>query len=866
MDQKQLKQVKKYRILKVVFYSLGFPLFFFATLMASIKYIGRDPFNGSHLWEVPILNTQVFNHFQEGLSSPALYGLWVVAGIWLLVTIVHLIMTKVLKNPRSRMMVVVIVTVVALMGTMFGMDFAFDKSINAMIDELNSADSQYTTGVTVNDYKTQLAYYTRQTSDKEEIKCYYAQLIAQVERLEKVYAVNMFGYDKCGVAGDMGNTVAYYDELIDDEGNRPKDLITFKQNSDGEWIMALEADGNYDNDHLVVELAPNSKGQLEINGKTYSHYFYIEKTPLTSDPVYVWYCIDMYPNHEVQSKDGAITGLKRVLTDGAYGEGIYNPNGLFADGYIPSFYNVLEILEDYYAADEIVADIIQKYNSDVDFDSYMGDYDTWHEQVLLDAEARREQYYTDPDSGCSAFLQELYKSEMSLAPERFSLTRGRVDALLAEVGALLGDNGLFDLLFASDGLLADLLPAIYNQLRTGYDLGTLITDPATLNTVCSIISALTGKTCTGLVVTLQYVEDKGHFYLGVFNNVSDVATYNNPVLDLEFSNEVLGNAIVRDELGDPVLDAFGNPVINTEYAFDLDHLSALLSNGLTYLLNNAAILSGKTIYETLDGLLAGTVGTIVGLIDSSLTSADGLYAYLANLLDGLIGGSGALSYDKVTKTWSFDITALLLGLLNGLYYYQTPAIQTVYEFYVDESAPVWVQEAQKAMADKDRAYWTGAIYCPTIGSTIIGDELGGANDMNATYKYTSDFGLTTLAAVQQLKLDLSYMPIYYPLFTARDMILVFGGVVIMFYFLSFVAAQKEVEYANGTLIVGEKKKKKNKKGKKGAEEYPQTSTDEVAQNNSQQAAASDDVFEEAPNAPEEDNTFLDQIESNEEVG
>lgn len=91
-----------------------------------------------------------------------------------------------------------------------------------------------------------------------------------------------------------------------------------------------------------------------------------------------------------------------------------------------------------------------------------------------------------------------------------------------------------------------------------------------------------------------------------------------------------------------------------------------------------------------------------------------------------------------------------------------------------------------------------------IGSTLIGDTLGAGT-------YPSALGLANLTAVRQLKADLSYKPTFYPLYGVRDMLFFFCGVVVLFYFLSFVAQEKELEYANGTAIVEDKKKKKSKK-------------------------------------------------------
>ena len=138
----------------------------------------------------------------------------------------------------------------------------------------------------------------------------------------------------------------------------------------------------------------------------------------------------------------------------------------------------------------------------------------------------------------------------------------------------------------------------------------------------------------------------------------------------------------------------------------------------------------------------------------------------------------------------------------------------MWEFYT------WVaSEKDMAMAlayqKYERANYEATAFGPMIGSTLIGDTLGAGT-------YPSALGLANLTAVRQLKADLSYKPTFYPLYGVRDMLFFFCGVVVLFYFLSFVAQEKELEYANGTAIVEEKKKKKSKKQQSDAQSDEQS--------------------------------------------
>lgn len=163
--------------------------------------------------------------------------------------------------------------------------------------------------------------------------------------------------------------------------------------------------------------------------------------------------------------------------------------------------------------------------------------------------------------------------------------------------------------------------------------------------------------------------------------------------------------------------------------------------------------------------------------------------------------------------FAIDVSSILTGILEGMYFYQSAAIKPVWEFYT------WVasdKEQSMALAYQkyERANYEATLYGSMIGSTLIGDNLGAGT-------YPSSLGLANLTAVRQLKADLSYKPKFYPVYAVRDMLFFFCGFVVLFYFLSFVAQEKELEYANGMAVV-EEKKKKAKKSKNKTKYKPKT--------------------------------------------
>ncbi len=170
-QDRQIKKVKLYRVLKAVFYSLGLPLFVVAVFLASVRFIGNDPFTGS-----TDLGYQLgfFHDINKIFTAPALYGLWIALGIWLLIAIVHIVLAKTVKNRRVRALSVTAFTLVVMMCALFGMDAAMSARVDSIYANAPA-------GVTAQDYKTLLSYY-RTVSSAAHKKNLTESLIRSEER------------------------------------------------------------------------------------------------------------------------------------------------------------------------------------------------------------------------------------------------------------------------------------------------------------------------------------------------------------------------------------------------------------------------------------------------------------------------------------------------------------------------------------------------------------------------------------------------------------------------------------------------------------------------------------------------------------
>ena len=119
----QYKKVKLYRTLKVVFYMLGLPLFLVAVCFTAVRFIGHDPFMGDTTFTTGL---GFFKQAESYITAPALYGVWIGFGVWAFISIVHIVLSKTVKNPRVRMFSVVAVCMAVMLLTGVVMDVALE--------------------------------------------------------------------------------------------------------------------------------------------------------------------------------------------------------------------------------------------------------------------------------------------------------------------------------------------------------------------------------------------------------------------------------------------------------------------------------------------------------------------------------------------------------------------------------------------------------------------------------------------------------------------------------------------------------------------------------------------------------------------
>ena len=258
--------------------------------------------------------------------------------------------------------------------------------------------------------------------------------------------------------------------------------------------------------------------------------------------------------------------------------------------------------------------------------------------------------------------------------------------------------------------------------------------------------------------------------------------------------------------------------------------------------------TGDPINVQLNGGLLDGLGKLLDVLlgDVVDTGELGVGAWLYNLLgqDLILG----LNLNSILGLFGLDLSSLFVGvtdkmgtgevlqtiimnLLGGLYWYSDPEILPVYDYYAEAAEALAKEDpvayAACAVTDDDglnlgdyyamldKAVYNGGIHGYMVGSVLIpGTSLIAGDNIGAGTPSSS--GLGSYAAVVQLQAELAYKPVYYPLYSVRNLLLTFLPVVLFCLIASGIAAEKEWLLETGQDDVPAKKEKKGKKGKKDA--------------------------------------------------
>ena len=596
MDQRSKNKVKLFRTLKVVFYCLGLPLFIFAVIItAATEYVGEFAYAG-------LADTELFASMKVLFNGTALYGVWVAAGVWLLIAIVHIILVKTVKNRRARTMLVGIVTLVAMLAPVVVMDLVLPVTLDKI-----AADAPE--GVTIASYEDEKGHFYTRTSaswtadGKYESNNYY--FITGVEDFLRTYNIGMGGGTKSGVANNTSNVpVRFGDLYIEGEG------APYADSAFANKVVKSGTTVTVNGESATVS---DSTEQLIVDGVVFADYYYGTANGL-------WYR----------------TSATAQMGDGVYGYASYNSNGMLSDGYVYGIDVALEILEDYYYS--------QKRMTELSNEATLGGYTIPSDaEIKVAAAQAREEYYSE-HGAASGYEKWLWNKQTAIS-EDFSLTQAELETVLDALGGAIGDalgDELVVLLRSLSGLLSKI------NLGEGVVIGQ--TDNG------MVVNITSGETTTRIAIEVAESASMGGER--VLTIALSGTTFGDGVYELGLDSRLISGL---SELLDSLVanaNILRNETTKATYQTVAEIVYDVLNGGGT-----GTIGTVGTIFGLVGGLIS-IIGDITGLItieadaDGNVTTSteDMLYGIITNLLQGSTGIPPARS-DPFTTSMLKDLPA-----------------------------------------------------------------------------------------------------------------------------------------------------------------------------------------------------------------
>lgn len=575
MDQRSKNKVKLFRTLKVVFYCLGLPLFAFAVIItAATEYAGEFAYAG-------LADAELFASMKVLFNGTALYGVWVAAGVWLLIAIVHIILVKTVKNRRARTMLVGIVTLVAMLAPVVVMDLVLPVTLDKI-----AADAPE--GVTIASYEDEKGHFYTRTSaswtadGKYESNNYY--YITGVEDFLRTYNIGMGGGTKSGVANNTSNVpVRFGDLYIEGEG------APYADSAFANKVVKSGTTVTVNGESATVS---DSTEQLIVDGTVFADYYYGTANGL-------WYR----------------TSATAQMGDGVYGYASYNSNGMLSDGYVYGIDVALEILEDYYYS--------QKRMTELSNEATLGGYTIPSDAEIKAAAAQaREEYYSE-NGAASGYEKWLWNKQTAIS-EDFSLTQAELETVLDALGGAIGE-ALGDELVALLGSLSGILGLV--------NLGEGVVIEKTDNGM--VVNITSGETTTRIAVEVAESASMGGER--VLTIALSGTTFGDGVYELGLDSRLISGL---SELLDSLVanaNIVRNETTKATYQTVAEIVYDVLNGGGT-----GTIGTVGTIFGLVGGLIS-IIGDITGLItieadaDGNVTTSteDMLYGIITNLLQGL---------------------------------------------------------------------------------------------------------------------------------------------------------------------------------------------------------------------------------------
>ena len=747
------------KVLKVIFYLLGFPLL--------MLFVAKD--------------SMIF--FNEGaFSETAKNGITAALVLWAGFTLLQIGLYLVLKKQQAVRTIILVVLAVALMlAPIAGLDIRNEKELDKIRTEYSDK------GVKVENYSLQKQWFNALSADKRE-SGYAYKLNERVDNVIRTYGLSEYYPKMYRERTQLNTAVAYYQV----------------GGLDGEMIKVTG-----DNiDGLFDSLQSQSPYAYNPNGLLYDGYIFGVENALELLIKYNEYAkLTVYrpTKYTVADYAEAFSAGCYVIKDGAYvtmkaaGETfskqpgtVYYEKLAIADAYKKM---VSEIEESATNASAYESDAWYNYTNDITeiLDTRTGKMTNYSTLRI------EEDNYRLTDSRLNAVLGTLFEY-LGMNPAINKLLDSlKAQQLLDLVNSLLKDNDA-DLSSGDIGNVVSQLLYGYNNGKGGETTGLAL--PAqylfgNLNFTSKEVYKSTGKNAFKVGATADEV-----VYVTTYTDTGEVNDDGTPVLTAKITREAFDNATMKQppKTNEEIVpgqkyttgDTYAKTKLGTAYTAYKTKLESDNKNP-----NTAALVDIIKSLQPALGLVGGLLdlNDIIGGLVPGLDVAGILKAIAPDLdLNAIL--TQILGKIDLTGVTVEGVQKLLDTVLGELSFYSHPLLKKCWQSdFVSDTDKALATTAGTTVDMSDYAWvkYTCEDFGITSGCALAAK--GGLLTGKTIGNGTSADAAISLADCYQLQADIAYQPDMYPLLAARRYFSIWAGILAMSIFLSTYFHNKEKLYA-----------------------------------------------------------------------
>lgn len=747
------------KVLKVIFYLLGFPLL--------MLFVAKD--------------SMIF--FNEGaFSETAKNGITAALVLWAGFTLLQIGLYLVLKKQQAVRTIILVVLAVALMlAPIAGLDIRNEKELDKIRTEYSDK------GVKVENYSLQKQWFNAISADKRE-SGYAYKLNDRVDNVIRTYGLSEYYPKMYRERTQLNTAVAYYQV----------------GGLDGEMIKVTG-----DNiDGLFDSLQSQSPYAYNPNGLLYDGYIFGVENALELLIKYNEYAkLTVYrpTKYTVADYAEAFNAGCYVIKDGAYvtmkaaGETfskqpgtVYYEKLAIADAYKKM---VSEIEESATNASAYESDAWYNYTHDFTeiLDTRSGEMTTYSKLRI------EEDNYRLTDSRLNAVLGTLFEY-LGMNPAINKLLDSlKAQQLLDLVNSLLKENGA-DLSSGDIGNVVSQLLYGYNNGKGGETTGLALPVQylfGNLNFTSKEVYKSTGKNAFKVGALADEV-----VYVTTYTDSGEVNDDGTPVLTAKITREAFDNATMKQppktnaEIVPGQKYTTGDTYAKTDLGTAYKAYETKLKNDNKNP-NTAALVDIIKSLQPALGLVGGLLdlNDIIGGLVSGLDVSAILKAIAPDLdLNAIL--TQILSKIDLTGVTVEGVQKLLDTVLGELSFYSHPLLKKCWQSdFVSDTDKALATTAGTTVDMSDYAWvkYTCEDFGITSGCALAAK--GGLLTGKTIGNGTSADAAISLADCYQLQADIAYQPDMYPLLAARRYFSIWAGILAMSIFLSTYFHNKEKLYA-----------------------------------------------------------------------